>query len=44
MLVPALSFTLPIGRFGGLLVLIVIGFLLPRNRHDVATPQVGHLR
>jgi hypothetical protein len=44
MLVPALSFTLPIGRFGGLLVLIVIGFMLPRNRHDVATPQVGHLR
>lgn len=44
LLVPALSFTLPIGRFGGLLVLIVIGFLLPRNRHDIATAQPEHLQ
>jgi len=36
MLVPAFSFTLPIGRFAGLLWLIAAGFLLPRNRHDIA--------
>lgn len=33
---PGLDALLPIGRFGGLLWLIAIGFLLPRNRHDVA--------
>jgi hypothetical protein len=34
MLVPALTFTLPIGRFAGLAWLIAIGFVLPRTRHE----------
>lgn len=36
LVVPAFDFTLPIGRFGGLLWLIAVGFLLPHSRHDVA--------
>lgn len=34
MLVPALTFTLPIGRFAGVAWLIAIGFVLPRTRRD----------
>jgi hypothetical protein len=34
MLVQALTFTLPIGRFAGLAWLIAIGFVLPRTRHE----------
>jgi hypothetical protein len=30
-----LDVLIPIGRFGGLVWLIAVGFLLPRNRHDV---------
>ncbi|HEX3593419.1 MAG TPA: DUF4386 domain-containing protein [Pseudonocardiaceae bacterium] len=37
LVVPAFDFTLPVGRFIGLLWLIAVGFLLPRNRHDIAT-------
>lgn len=33
---PGLDVLLPIGRFGGLVWLIAIGFLLPRSRHNVA--------
>jgi hypothetical protein len=33
---PGLDALLPIGRFVGLAWLIAVGFLLPRNRHDVA--------
>lgn len=33
---PDLDALLPIGRFGGLVWLIAIGFLLPRSRHSVA--------
>lgn len=36
LLAEPLAFALPVGRFGGLLWLVAIGFLLPRNRHDVA--------
>jgi hypothetical protein len=36
LLIPDLSWLLPIGRFLGLAWLLVAGFLLPRNRHDVA--------
>jgi hypothetical protein len=32
MAIEALQFLLPIGRFGGLLWLIAVGFILPRNR------------
>lgn len=32
------TFTLPIGRFVGLVWLIVIGFVLPHNRHEVSAP------
>jgi hypothetical protein len=35
LLLPQASVLLPVGRFIGLLWLIVIGFMLPRNRHDV---------
>ena len=35
MLVPGLTFLLPVGRFLGLGWLIAAGFLLPRSRHDV---------
>jgi hypothetical protein len=38
---PGLYFLLLIGRFGGLAWLIAIGFLLPRNRHDVARRPAG---
>lgn len=38
LLVPAFGFTLPVGRFAGLLWLIAAGFLLPHNRHDIARP------
>jgi hypothetical protein len=36
LLLPQVSVLLPVGRFIGLLWLIVIGFMLPRNRHDVS--------
>jgi hypothetical protein len=36
LVLPPLDFLLPIGRFLGLAWLLVIGFTLPRNRHDVA--------
>lgn len=35
LLVPAFGFTLPIGRFAGVAWLIAMGFLLPRDRHQV---------
>jgi hypothetical protein len=35
LVLPPLAFLLPIGRFLGLAWLLAIGFLLPRNRHDV---------
>jgi len=35
LVLPPLTFLLPIGRFLGLAWLLAIGFLLPRNRHDV---------
>lgn len=37
LLAAPMAFTLPVGRFAGLLWLIAIGFLIPRNRHDVPT-------
>jgi hypothetical protein len=36
---PGFDALLPVGRFVGLLWLIVVGFLLPRTRHDVPTPS-----
>jgi hypothetical protein len=39
LLVPAFGFTLPVGRFLGLIWLIAIGFILPHNRHDVSTTK-----
>ncbi len=39
LLVPAFTFTLPVGRFAGLIWLIAIGFVLPHNRHDVSTTK-----
>jgi hypothetical protein len=36
MVLPPLTFLLPIGRFAGLAWLLVVGFVLPRNRHEVA--------
>jgi hypothetical protein len=35
LLLPGLSFLLPIGRFGGLLWLLIVAFLIPRDRRDV---------
>jgi hypothetical protein len=35
LVVPPLTLLLPIGRFLGLAWLLAVGFLLPRNRHDV---------
>ncbi|TAM66289.1 MAG: hypothetical protein EPN48_17845 [Microbacteriaceae bacterium] len=35
LLLPGLAILLPIGRFAGLAWLVVVGFMLPRNRHDV---------
>jgi hypothetical protein len=35
LLLPPLAFLLPIGRFLGLAWLLVVGFILPRTRHDV---------
>jgi hypothetical protein len=37
LLTPALDFTLPIGRFGGLLWLIVVSIALPRTRQAAVT-------
>ncbi len=42
LVVPELTFLLPVGRFLGLAWLLVVGFLLPRNRHDV--PAKGEPR
>lgn len=39
LLVPQLAFLLPIGRFLGVAWLLVVGFLLPRNRHTTAQPS-----
>lgn len=36
LVLPELTFLLPVGRFLGLTWLLVVGFLLPRNRHDVS--------
>jgi hypothetical protein len=36
LVLPQLTFLLPIGRFGGLIWLLAVGFLLPRNRHEVS--------
>ena len=36
LVLPQLTFLLPIGRFLGLAWLLAVGFLLPRNRHDVS--------
>jgi hypothetical protein len=36
MLMSALTFTIPVGRFVGLAWLIAVGFLLPRNRASAA--------
>lgn len=44
MLIPSVSVALPIARFIGLLWLVVIGFMLPRTRHEVVearTPRRG---
>jgi hypothetical protein len=38
LVVPELAILLPIGRFLGLVWLVVIGFLLPRTRHNTAQP------
>lgn len=35
LVLPPLAYLLPIGRFLGLIWLLAVGFLLPRNRHDV---------
>lgn len=35
LVVPQAMILLPVGRFAGLLWLVVIGFLLPRNRHEI---------
>lgn len=32
---PVFSFTLPVGRLGGLLWLVAVGFTLPHNRNDI---------
>jgi hypothetical protein len=40
LVVPELAILLPIGRYLGLLWLLVIGFLLPRNRHNTGHPGV----
>jgi hypothetical protein len=39
LLIPGFTVALPLGRFLGLLWLIVIGFLLPRDRREVARPD-----
>ncbi|HEX3785221.1 MAG TPA: DUF4386 domain-containing protein [Pseudonocardiaceae bacterium] len=39
LLLPALDFLIPVGRFGGLLWLIAASVLLPLNRHRNPTPQ-----
>ena len=36
LVLPELTFLLPVGRFLGLAWLLAVGFLLPRNRHDVS--------
>jgi hypothetical protein len=47
LLLPHATVLLPVGRFLGLLWLVVTGFLLPRNRHQIrlpaATRQIRHL-
>ena len=42
MLWPALDILLPVCRFAGLLWLSVIGFRLPRSRHEVTSRPAGH--
>lgn len=39
LVVPELAIPLPIGRFLGLVWLLVIGFLLPRTRHNTGHPS-----
>lgn len=39
LLLPQLAFLLPIGRFLGIAWLLVVGFLLPRHRHNTAQPS-----
>lgn len=42
LLLPEFTACLPIGRYLGVVWLVVIGFLLPRNRHDISTASVQH--
>ena len=41
MAIEPLQFLLPIGRFGGLLWLVAVGFLLPNDRRDVRRGNAG---
>lgn len=44
LLTPALDATLPVGRFGSLIWMVIVSFTLPRSRHDVPRKPVGDQR
>ena len=41
LLTPALDFTLPIGRFGGLIFIVAASALLPATRHRLTADRPG---